>query len=250
MLKVVLVGMLASMALWGQSAPVCDPKTIEGVWGFQLSGSTTISGAPKPVASVGRLVLDSSGGVTGYASVNFAGYLLGNPVTGTYEARSDCSMVWSLQDDSGSLQNFAGTISLDNSRVTFRQTDQGGAGRGTLMKSAPSCSAATLPKSYRFTVSGTTTPMEPGQTEHRVSADGTIDLGAGDKLAMTMRGTPPQPGKFTVDTECFVQFELPIPGDTFPVKIRGMIVNGGLEILGLETDAGTTVTAHFTAVNR
>ena len=61
-------------------------ERVTGAYGFQLSGQTTISGEAQPAAGVGRLVLDGQEGVTGASSVKYAGLLLGNPVTGTYEA--------------------------------------------------------------------------------------------------------------------------------------------------------------------
>ena len=65
--------------------------------------------------------------MSGTASATFSGLLLGNPVTGTYEAKSHCSVAWKLQDDSGAFQNFSGTLSTDGARVHFQQTDAGGA---------------------------------------------------------------------------------------------------------------------------
>src|SRR5690349_14429697 len=102
---------------------ICDPAAVQGVYGFQLSDDTTIAGDLKPAVSVGRIVLDGAGSLSGYSSVNFGGYFLGNPVTGTYEARTDCSISWSLQDDSGALQHFKGIVGADAKRVQFSQTD-------------------------------------------------------------------------------------------------------------------------------
>src|SRR5207249_5086028 len=107
--------------------------------------------------------------VTGTASATFSGVLLGNPVTGTYEAKSDCSVIWKLQDDSGAFQNFSGTLSPDGTRVQFRQTDPGGAQRGIMEKTSDTCSAADLQKKYKFTISGSTTPMQPGEVAHTIS---------------------------------------------------------------------------------
>src|SRR5689334_13205210 len=87
------------------SAQFCKPQDFAGIYGFQLSGSTTISGGTKSVASMGRLEFDGYGGVTGASSVNFDGFLLGNPVTGSYQVRDDCRITWSLQDDSGAFQH-------------------------------------------------------------------------------------------------------------------------------------------------
>src|SRR5580658_3284447 len=108
------------------AADVCNPNDFQGAYGFQLSGTSAISGEAKPIAGVGRMVLDGSGGLSGTSSVTFSGVLQGNPVTGTYEAHTDCSVSWALQDDSGAYQHFAGTMSPDGKRVQFRQTDPGG----------------------------------------------------------------------------------------------------------------------------
>src|SRR6202167_1499823 len=120
------------LAIPARAADVCDPAKLEGAYGFQLSGHTTISADSKPVVSVGRLVFDGHGVLSGYASVNFAGYFLGNPVTGSYEAHDDCTISWSLQDDSGAFQHFTGKLTPDNSSAEFHQSDTGGAQDGIL----------------------------------------------------------------------------------------------------------------------
>jgi hypothetical protein len=55
----------------------------------------------------------------------FAGYLQGNPITGSYELRTDCTLTWKLQDDSGAFQLFTGTMSADLTRAQIRQTVAG-----------------------------------------------------------------------------------------------------------------------------
>jgi hypothetical protein len=101
------------LALSVGHAAVCDPKAFHGAYGLSLTGATTIGGPARPVAVVGRLVLDDSGNLSGISSASFTGLILGNQVTGKYEAQTDCSVTWTLQDDSGNLQHFAGTMSAD-----------------------------------------------------------------------------------------------------------------------------------------
>ena len=107
------------------------PTDILGAYGFQLSGSSTISGRPSPVGGVGRLVFeDARRTVSGYSSVNFNGFFLGNPVTGSYEFQTDCTLTWTMQDDSGAFQHFKGTVAsrrsprglcADRSRIRNRR---------------------------------------------------------------------------------------------------------------------------------
>jgi hypothetical protein len=214
-----------------QAADVCNPTKLAGPYAFQLSGSTTISGTSKPTASLGRIIFDGSGNLSGTASATFGGLLLGNPVTGTYEAKADCSVTWKLQDDSGALQHFSGTLSTDATRVQFRQTDPGGVQHGIMQKTSDACSTADLQKKYKFTVSGSTTPMQPGETPHTVSAEGKLDV--------------VENGTFQVDSDCSVHFLLTLPSGSSPMTMRGFLVNGGKEILAFQTDPGAMVAARF-----
>ena len=150
-------------ALAAHAADVCNPVDVIGPYAFQLTGLTNISGTPKPTSSLGRIAFDGHGSLSGTASATFAGLLLGNPVTGSYVAKSDCSVIWKLQDDSGAFQNFSGTSSTDGTRMQFKQTDPGGAQHGIMQKTSDNCSASDLRKKYYFTVSGSTTPMLPGE---------------------------------------------------------------------------------------
>jgi len=222
-----------------QVAGVCNPADLVGPYAFQLTGSTDISGTPKPTASLGRIAFDGHGSLSGTASATFRGLLLGNPVTGIYEAKSDCSVIWKLQDDSGAFQNFSGMLSADGTSVQFKQTDPGGAQRGIMQKTSDTCSAADLLKKYSFTVSGSTTPMQPGEVPHTVSAKGTLDIA--------------ENGSFQVESDCSVRFGWTIPAQEglaagpLPMTMRGFLVNAGKEILAFQTDPGAMVAARFTS---
>jgi hypothetical protein len=225
--------------LAAQATGVCDPAVLIGPYAFQLTGSTDISGTPQAAVSLGRIAFDGHGNLSGTASATFKGLLLGNPVTGSYEAKSDCSVSWKLQDDSGAFQNFSGTFSADGTRVQFKQTDPGGAQRGMMQKTSDTCSAADLPKKYDFTVSGKTIPMGAGEVAHAVSAKGTLDIA--------------ENGSFQVGSDCSVRFEWILPAedqqDAEPLlmAMRGFLVNGGKEILAFQTDPGAMVAARFTS---
>jgi hypothetical protein len=217
-------------------AQVCDPAKLMGPYGFQLSGTTTISGAEKPTTSLGRIVFDGHGNLSGTSSAMFSGFFLGNPVTGAYEAHTDCTLTWKLQDDSGAFQNFGGTISSDLMHAQFRQTDPGGAQRGILQRVPDTCTSQSLAKRYQYTVAGSTTPMQDGDTARTVSAKGTIDVA--------------RSGTFQVDSDCIVEFDVLLVGPDqrlVSLHMRGILVNGGREILAIQTDPGAMVAGRFIA---
>jgi hypothetical protein len=219
----------------GAAAAVCDPAKLVGPYAFQLSGTTKISGAEKPTTSLGRLVFDGKGSLSGSAAAMYTGLLLGNPVTGTYEAHDDCTVTWKLQDDSGAFQNFSGTLSEDLKRVQFRQSDPGGADRGIMEKAPDQCTAADLLPKYNYTVSGSTIPMQEGGAASTVSAKGSLVVAE---------------SSVQVDSDCTLQFGLLLrgaDGNLLPMKMRGFLVNGGKEILAIQTDPGAMVSGRFSS---
>jgi hypothetical protein len=244
--------LLLAVVYQAHSADVCDPRKFAGAYGVQLSGSTSISGSPTPVAAIGRLVFDGTGSVSGYMSVNFTGYLLGNPVNGTYDAHTDCSLNWSLQDDSGAFQHFSGTMTGDFLRVQFRQTDKGGADHGLMVLTPKVCNVAALHKRYTYSISGSTTPMLAGETAHAVSSSGAVDVDGTGNLALTPDGPhAATTGTVEVDSQCVATMQLTLSvGDSdaqVPMKLRGILIDDGKEILAIQTDPGTTVTARFSS---
>jgi hypothetical protein len=233
-------------------ADVCDPKNLQGPYGVQLSGETNISGDAKPVTNIGRMVLAEDGTISGYSTVMFAGYLLGNPVTGTYEAHWDCTITWSLQDDSGAFQHFSGVATSDGKRVHFSQTDPGGAQSGTMAKTSAECKTSDLRKAYAFTLSGSTIPMLPGGIPSTIAAKGLIQADEKASFKLVPSGAADSTDvTVTVDAECNVEIGLTLPateeGTAIPAIFRGVLIDEGKQILAIETDPGAMVWATFTA---
>ncbi len=229
---------LVSCAGWA-SAQVCAPANLEGAYGFQLAGTSTISGNPTPISSVGRLVFETGRRtLSGYASVNFNGFFLGNPITGDFEVKSDCSVVWKLQDDSGAFQHFKGTMRPGGRRIDFEQTDPRSGARGVLMKLADTCSAAALRGRYSFSIFGTTTPFAaiPPVT---VSETATVVADGNGALVLT-RNRQQSTGTYAVDSDCFVMM------DVENMRLRGVLVNNGDDVPLMQTDPHRVGAARLT----
>ena len=233
-----MVGLIAWFGTPGYAADLCDPNAPGGPYGFLLSGDTTITGETKPAASVGRVVFDGSGKLSGYSSVNFAGWFLGNPVTGTYEAQRDCSLTWSLQDDSGNLQHFRGTISTDGKRVQFSQTDRGGAQQGQMVRTADQCAAPDVAGRYRYTIGGAATNMDTGKALGKVGQTGVLMVRQDGQFEAVpdAGGKSPLTGSLHLEDGCFVQL------DTAERHYRGILVDEGRELLGIATDPAMVIT--------
>ena len=241
------VWLIAFVLPLGHAADVCNPANFPGAYGFLLSGTATITGEAKPVVSVARVVFDDSGKVSGTSSVNFRGLLLGNSVTGDYALTSDCSLTWKLQDPSGNVQNFAGKVSLDGQHVAFTQTDPGSTQRGAMVRSAESCPSSDFRGHYRLAIAGTTMSMETGLVTGAMKINGAIEADGNTGLRYTpdRDSSPIESASFQMEGECLVHVEFTRAGQT--MNFRAVVGNAGKELMGIQTDAGATVTLRLTA---
>jgi len=248
MQRILLLACLAlASACAARAQQLCGQADIQGPYGFQLYGTTTIGDGPAPIASIGRLVFDGTGGVSGMASVNFRGYFLGNPVTGSYEFKNDCTFTVQLQDDSGAFQHFRGTAQPGGASAQYLQTDPGAGAHGVLVKTQDGCQAQSWQGTFSFALSGAATQFATTQNLGTVlAAKGTAEAdGAGNLALTTAQGKAA--GSYTVDSDCITEMEFALPEDPGThVKLRGILVNAGKEVLAVESDPGRTATAHFT----
>src|SRR5579872_1526207 len=210
MVRVLIVAVALPLA---SAADVCNPRDFHGIYGFQLTGTSTISTQPQPVVSVGRLDFDGMGGVSGVSSISFTGLYLGNPVTGMYEAGEDCSISWSLQDVSGNSQHFQGTLSSDARTASFHQGDPVGPSQGRLVKAADACQDTDFHARYRFTISGRRIDVNSAQPGGDFSARGTMER-QGGQLTLNIEGGSPATGTVEVGGDCFVHLDLMLPQGT------------------------------------
>ena len=245
MRSLLLILASALLCLTARAADECSEEHLDGPYGLQFSGETTISGTSAPAPGLARLVFDGEGSVTGYSSVNFNGVLLGNPVTGTYDVQSGCALSLSLQDDSGAWQHFAGKLSSDG--AALRQTDPGAGVEGVLLKAPDSCTVTDFRSRYRVTISGVSTALATGGASKDVSGQGTLSTTGSDRFEFKI-GSLSGDGTFEVQPDCIVNLEFDPPSqDTGPMKLRGILANSGKDILAIQTDPGQSVAARFRA---
>ena len=224
---------------------VCDANAFQGPYGFSLTGTTTIGGPARPIAVLGRLVLDGSGNLTGISSATFTGLTLGNPVRGTYEAHWDCSVTWNLQDDSGSYQHFAGTMTPHGEHIVFRQTDTGGAEEGIMLRTMDGCSASILAGKFNLSISGATIDINTAAESGRVSFTGLLIADGAGALSLATRSDVPAvtAGTYDVHDDCFVELtlDLRVGSKMETMHFRAIVVEKGREVIAIQTDPGTVV---------
>jgi hypothetical protein len=96
--------------------------------------------------------------------------------------------------------------------------------------------------------------MTTGGQVRTVSATGTITADGPGRFTYTQKSAGPAnitgAGTFTVQPDCIVLLEIPQSGtgeNTRTMKLRGILVRAGRQILAIQTDPGESVAARFTA---
>ena len=246
-----LLFLLCLVALEAPAAgqQVCGRDDLQGAYGMQLSGSTTIGvNGAQPVAAIGRVEFDGEGGVSGVSSVNIAGYFLGNPVTGHYSFRTDCTFTFDLQDDSGALQHFRGVASEGGARAEIRQADPDTGEHGVLERTAAECKTETFQGTYSFALGGSASQFAADQAPGgQFSIGGTVTADGAGNLVFTSGGAKTT-GSYQLGTDCIAEMELGVvEGDSAGIlKMRGVLVRQGKLLLAVESDPARIATGRFT----
>jgi hypothetical protein len=231
-------------------ADTCDARVFNGAYGFSLTGATHIGDRARPVAVIGRLLVQDSEHLAGVSSASFMGLVFGNRVIGTYKVQTDCTITWTFQDSSGGLQHFAGNMTVDGSRIEFRQTDSDSPQNGLMLRSISACSEPGLVRTFDFAVSGTTVNLLNPAESRTVDLQGAVTTDGAHHLAYVSDTVePPAPaGTYELSEDCFVTLVVSLPsGQEPPPAIPGS-PSGGVVIPGLPANGHPTPGLHFRAI--
>ena len=231
-------------------AETCDARAFQGAYGFSLTGTTNIGDRARPVAVLGRLVVEDSEHLRGVSSASFMGLVYGNRVMGTYQVQMDCTIAWTLQDSSGGLQHFAGTMTVDGGRIMFRQTDPGSPGNGIMLRSMKACTESGLMRTFDFIASGSTfNMMNPAETRS-VDVQGVLTADGAHKVSFVSNDGEQalEAGTYELAEDCFVTLVVNLPaGQQAPTMISSS-PSGGVVIPGLPANGQPTPGLHFRAI--
>lgn len=105
-----MLGWASSAA--GQGGTLCSNARVAGSWGYTKTGTIFLpTGAAAPFGSIGTLVLDADGYVSGTQLASVAGNVVKGELYGTFTVDPDCAgtMTVDVYDLSGNLQR---TVSM------------------------------------------------------------------------------------------------------------------------------------------
>jgi hypothetical protein len=235
---IVLASFALSSAAW--AAP-CSNASLSGTYGF-LHDGTDSNGAPF-TAAVSQITYDSTTGTfTGETTASHDGVIaIGSPLSGTYTVASNCT---GTGTPSGG-QPFS-IVVTSTGFLAIHPFSEGFA----VKEGSPTCTNAGVKGSFAFETTGLFLPGAPatgwvtfiGELKLSVDASGGGVIrghiaGAEDS---TTFAEEPVTGWYTVGTHCRGTATIK-PEGLAEMHFHFVVVDGGKELLAVETDADTVV---------
>ena len=262
-----VIGLIAAASVLTPNAGAavnCSNDLLTGVYGLRISGMlrTSLTGGvagagltdaiaarlkagaagSNAAAGYARLFMDGAGGVSGTSAASIVGIWSEGPVVGQYAVKEDCTFTLTLTDVAGGTQHLEGVLTRTGDSASLLQTDTGTGVSGLLKRSNDFCDGSALPANLKMQTSGAVGSSGPlnsvGLVE--IGNDGGITAiesrfsnGAVSRVAST--------GTMTINADCTVSFSLTSTADGSVAAYRGMLVNGGRELMVVRSDAGAIV---------
>ena len=239
MFRIALTIVLASFALGSAAGATCSNASLSGTYGF-LHGGTDSNGAPTS-AAVSQITFDpTTGTFTGETTASHDGVIVTLPLTGTYAVASNCTGTGKPAE--GTPFSFVVTSTGFLALHLFAE--------GFAVKQGSStCTNAGVEGSFGFETTGVSLAGAPatavafiGELKFTVnrSGEGVIN----GHLAASEDGTflrfSEVKGSYTVDANCTGTATISPKGKP-ELNFSFAIVDGGNEMLVIETDADTVV---------
>ena len=239
-LTIVLASLALSSAAW---AATCSNASLSGIYG-SLTEGTSPDGQPE--ANLFQFKLDpSTGKITGTNET-------GTSVRGTYEVASNCTVTGTTTKGGSSHSFYAVVTSTGLQSVSGNP----GATNGGfwVAQGTPTCTNAGVGGSFGLAARGSFLAGAPftgpviliGELALRVNASG--DGVISGRIAGSENGTiltfaeEPVTGSYSVDANCKGTLTITSKGES-ALNFSFVIVDSGNEMLAIETDADTVVTA-------
>jgi hypothetical protein len=238
---IVLAGFAFSSAAW---AATCSNASLSGTYGF-LHDETDSTGAPF-TAAVTQLTFDSTTGTfTGETIASHDGVIANEPVSGTYVVASNCTGTgtptganpFSIVVTSGgflALHLFAEGFAVKQGSATC--SNAGVEGRFGLETTGA------------FLATGAVAFIGELKLTVNASGEGVISGRVAASEDGTFQAFEPVTGSYKVDRDCRGRAAITPKGGP-EMRFRFLIVDGGNEMLAVETDANTIVSGSLVKGN-
>jgi hypothetical protein len=222
-------------------AATCTNASINGVYGISASG---LNGSLQPAASVYQITADGAGNVTGTATKSINGTIVTFPFTGTYQIAKNCTGTTAFTNQGGQTEHDNFVLNNGNKGAFLIQTDNNHVQSAfAVAKGTATCTDLGLKHTYSLEATGIVIGVGQVATEGQLVLNGTGSITGTATLSLNgaITSSAKVTGAYQVNSDCTGTVSI-TPQGLPAMNFNGVVVNGGKELVLIETDNNTIVT--------
>jgi len=220
-------------------AATCSNATVKGVYGILGSG---LNGSGEPAANLTQITADGNGNLTGSSTKSIDGTIVTFTTTGTYEIEKNCTGNGTLTNQDDEYEHSNIFLNNGNKGAFMIQTDANHVVSSVAFAQG-TATCTNLGVKHTYSLEATGIFLSAGQ----MAASGQLVLNGEGSLTGTLTSSVngaisslPVTGTYQINSNCTGTATFTPEGQS-AINISVVIVNGGKELMFIETDANTIV---------
>jgi len=239
-LKFIPTVLLVVLTVAGAASATCSNATLNGVYGYYHGRPDGIGGQR---ALVGQMIADGHGNLTGSWTASLNGTISAGTFTGTYSIAKNCTGSFTLSNEDESPADFSFTLDDSHKGFQILQTDSGTAQPGFGFEQGKvTCGLTRKKQIFATNLLGTLTSISAVDAiAGQVTLDGKGNIAGNETFSVFGTITTlPVSGTYTENADCTGTIQI-TPQGMAATNFNTVVVNGGKELLLIETDNDTVV---------
>lgn len=227
-----------------QAATTCTNASVSGVYGISTVG-TGLNGSSQPASSIYQITADGNGNVTGTATKSIDGMIVTFTFAGTYSVASNCTGTAIFTNQNGDIEHDNFVLDNANRGAFLIQTDAVHVQSSVAVAEGTArCSNAGVAHTFAAQLTGLVNGVGQVAFMGQLTLNaklGTISGTASLSQNGTITSSVPVTGTYQINSDCTGSAVI-TPQGLSAMNVNVVIVNGGKELMVIETDANTIVT--------
>lgn len=221
----------------------CSNASLKGTYGIV---STGLNGSLQPASSLDQLTLDGAGHFSGTSTKSSDGTIVTAAMTGTYTIAATCNGT-AIATAGGETRHDNIYLNNANAGAFLIQTDKTHVESGVAVaQGAATCTNLGVKNSYSFEATGQVIGTGQVAAAGRLSLNGTGGITGTLTLSLdgVIHSNVAASGTYAINSNCTGTAKITPTGLT-SMDFNLVVVNGGKEIMAIETDNHSIVTGTF-----
>ena len=219
----------------------CNAASLTGVYGISTVG---LDSTGQPASSVDQITANGKGGITGTSTKSTNGMIVTSTLTGKYTVAANCTGTVTFTNEDGTIEHAKFVINNANQGAFLIQTDNNFTQSSIVVAQGDAtCTDLGVKHTYAFEASGTV--VGSGQAAYvgqlvlngAGKVTGSVTLSQDGSIATGVALT----GTYQINSNCTGSTVI-TPKGLPSMHANLVVVNGGTELLVIETDATTIIT--------